>query len=146
MNANNPEKPARNPYDLDALAKTWGDMLSMSADITRALAEKAKAKPLQNTSLDPFHLRDGYLSVLEQILQKPEKLTESQLALWQNYMTLWESTLKKMSGGESIDIIAHDPADRRFKSESWHQDALFAFIRQSYLLTAKWLAQQAAAV
>lgn len=135
------DKPAHNPYDLNALAKTWGEMIGLSADFARVLAEKSADQPPHGAGFDPFHLQEGYMALLERILEKPDRLSESQLALWQNYLSLWEATLTRLSGGQAPDTVDYDPSDRRFKSESWQKDALFAFIRQSYLLTARWIMQ-----
>lgn len=138
--AENPQNQT-NPYDLDKLAFTWGEMLTMSGELMREMAEKAKTNPVAETPMDPFNLRDAMMSLFDRMLQQPEKLTEAQFALWRNYLTLWDSTLTKMTGGEAKDIIEAEPGDRRFKAEEWHKDAMFGFIRQSYLLTAKWLQQ-----
>lgn len=130
-----------NPYDIDKLAFTWGEMLRMSGELAETLTEKAKANPLGEAPIDPFNLRGASMAMLDNMLQQPEKLTEAQFTLWRNYLTLWDTTLTKMTGGQAQDVVEADPSDRRFKAEAWHKDAMFAFIRQSYLLTAKWIQQ-----
>lgn len=130
-----------NPYDLDKLAFTWGEMLRTSGELAQTVAEKSKHNPVGETPIDPFNLRGAAMAMLDHMLKQPEKLTEAQIALWQNYMNLWDNTLTRMSGGEAKDVVESDPADKRFKAEAWHKDALFGFIRQSYLLTARWLLQ-----
>ncbi|MBU6234742.1 MAG: class I poly(R)-hydroxyalkanoic acid synthase [Alphaproteobacteria bacterium] len=105
------------------------------------MAERSKTNPVGETPLDPFNLRGASMAMLDHMLQQPEKLTEAQFTLWRNYMSLWDSTLTRLTGGHAADVVESDPADRRFKAEAWHKDALFGFIRQSYLLTARWLLQ-----
>ena len=138
-----PESPAPqdNPYDMDKLAFTWGEMLRTSGEIAQAMSERAKKNPVGEAPVDPFNLRDAYMAMLDRMLQHPDKLTEQQFTLWKNYMTLWDTTLTRMTGGKAADVIEADPSDRRFKAEAWHKDALFGFIRQSYLLTAQWILQ-----
>ena len=36
-------------------------------------------------------------------------------------------------------MIEADPKDRRFKDDAWKENAVFDFIKQSYLLTARWM-------
>jgi polyhydroxyalkanoate synthase len=52
-------------------------------------------------------------------------------------MGLWENTARKMLGGEAPDVIAPAPGDRRFRDKDWQENEIFAFIKQSYLLTAR---------
>ncbi len=128
-----------NPYDLDRMAGTWAEMMRLSGKIAGAMAEKQRRHDWGQTPLDPFNLRQGWTTMLERMLQHPEKLTAAQFDLWRNYVTLWDSTLKRMTGGKADDVVTHDPSDRRFKSPAWQEDALFGFLRQSYLLTANWV-------
>jgi len=132
-----------NPYDLDRMAQRWSEMMRVSGDIAAALAEKTEKQQASwaDAPIDPFNLRDGWMAMLENVFQQPEKLTEAQLDLWGKYMTLWDSTMVRMTGGQSADVIETDPADRRFKAPAWKQDATFGFIRQSYLLMSRWLMQ-----
>lgn len=138
-----PEQPqsTANPYDLDALARTWGEMLRVSGEVARTMAEKTESRLRAGTPVDPFNLREAWLGLLDNMMQRPDEMTEAQLDLWRNYMALWDATLVKMSGGAAPDLVEPDPADRRFRADAWHKDALFGFIRQSYLLTARWILQ-----
>src|SRR6185312_12634507 len=51
-------------------------------------------------------------------------------------MTLWESTTRRLLGGDAPIVIEPSPGDRRFRAEEWRQNEIFNFIKQSYLLTA----------
>jgi polyhydroxyalkanoate synthase len=50
--------------------------------------------------------------------------------------TLWEATAQRMLGGEAPTLVEAAPGDRRFRAGEWHDNEIFAFIKQSYLLTA----------
>jgi polyhydroxyalkanoate synthase len=80
------------------------------------------------------------------LLQNPEKLMEQQLALWQDYLQVWQHTTQKFLGEESAPPVAPDTRDRRFKDPAWQESAVFDFIKQSYLVTARWLQQTVADV
>lgn len=129
-----------NPYDLDRLARNWSEMLKLSADFAALFAQKTEAAPAAFTPgmMDPFNLQGAWMRVFENMMNAPDKITQSQFNLWRGYMGLWDQALGRMTGKKSDDIVPADPSDRRFRGEAWHNDALFAFIRQSYLLSARW--------
>lgn len=138
--AKNPStEPEFDPFDLNHMAKTWGDMLRVSTDMARMVAEKNERGDWQPINLDPFNISGAYADALNHMMQQPEKLTESQFELWRMYRSLWDSALVKMTGGQAADLIGPDKTDKRFKSEAWTRDAVFSFIRQSYLVTSQWL-------
>ena len=55
----------------------------------------------------------------------------------------WHTTTQRMFGAEVEPVIVPDRGDRRFKDAAWNENALFDFIKQSYLLSAKYLLQVA---
>jgi len=73
----------------------------------------------------------------------PVKLWEKQMGLWQDYLSLWQNTTERLLGEEKEPVIAPDSKDRRFKDRAWQENAVFDFIKQSYLLTARWLQHSA---
>jgi polyhydroxyalkanoate synthase len=73
------------------------------------------------------------------MMANPAKLMQAQIGFWQDYMTLWQNTARRMLGEAPAPVIAGDPKDRRFKDEAWHEHEVFDFIKQSYLLSARWI-------
>ena len=88
---------------------------------------------------DPFNIGAAFLEMTARMMADPAKLMQAQMNLWQDYMTLWQHTTQRMLGQESEPVIAPAPDDRRFKHAEWDESHLFDFIKQSYLLTARWL-------
>jgi len=129
------------PFDLDRMARDWGDIMRLSGDLARDWVEKGEKNGWATASMDPFNLQGSWFQMVDSLLQKPEQFTHAQFGLWRNYMTLWDNALTRMTGGNATDIVENDPTDRRFRNEAWHRDAIFGFIRQSYLLTSKFLMQ-----
>jgi polyhydroxyalkanoate synthase len=66
---------------------------------------------------------------------------QAQLSLWNDYMTLWQRTAQRFLGANAEPVIAPPAGDRRFRDRAWDDNTLFDFIKQSYLLTARWLQQ-----
>ncbi len=93
---------------------------------------------------DPMHIGETLIELTKYYSSNPEKLIEKQTHLWQDYMTLWQNSSRKMMGDESVSpIIEPQKGDKRFKDSEWQENHIFDFIKQSYLLSAKSLADAA---
>ena len=134
-----PGQSPENPFDIDRMTKEWGDIMRLSGDLAQNFIKKGETGDWP--SVDPFNLQGSWLAMVDQMMQRPAQFTNAQFGFWKNYMALWDSALTRMTGGQAQDIVENDPSDRRFRNELWHRDALFGFIRQSYLLSAKYLTQ-----
>jgi polyhydroxyalkanoate synthase len=82
-------------------------------------------------------LARSFVELSQRMIANPGKLVEVQVAFWKDYLTLWERTSRRMLGAEVTPVIEPAPGDRRFKDEDWARSAVFDFIKQSYLLTAR---------
>ena len=85
----------------------------------------------------------AFLEMLSRLMSQPHELVQAQFGLWQDYMRLWQHTTQRMFGVEVEPVIVPDRGDRRFKDAAWNDNALFDFIKQSYLLTSKYFLQAA---
>src|SRR3954468_4367694 len=92
-----------------------------------------------NSSADPLHIGNAFLELTTRIMSDPVKLVHAQMSLWYDYMTLWQRTTQRFMGHEAEPVIVPAKDDRRFKDSAWDENTLFDFIKQSYLLTARFL-------
>jgi poly[(R)-3-hydroxyalkanoate] polymerase subunit PhaC len=89
---------------------------------------------------DPLNVGRAFLEMTARMMANPAKLVEAQVNLWRDYMTLWQNTTRRWLGGEeTAPVAAPSPDDRRFKDAAWDENQLFDFIKQSYLLSARWI-------
>jgi len=88
---------------------------------------------------DPLNVGQAFLEMTAKMMSDPTKLVQAQMSLWQDYMKLWQRTTQRMLGQEAEPVVAPSREDRRFKDAAWSENSLFDFIKQSYLLTARWL-------
>src|SRR3546814_2835743 len=79
------------------------------------------------------------MEMTQRMMADPAKLGQAQMNLWQDYMRLWQSTAQRMLGQEADPVATPDKGDRRFKNPEWDENELFDFVKQSYLLTARWM-------
>ena len=91
------------------------------------------------TGLDGTKLGGTFVEMLTRLMSQPHELVQAQFQLWQDYVRLWQSTTQRMLGADVAPVIVPDRADRRFKDAAWNENALFDFIKQSYLLSSKYL-------
>ncbi|WP_448203494.1 PHA/PHB synthase family protein [Azospirillum sp. sgz302134] len=88
---------------------------------------------------DPMGVGHAFLEMTTRMMADPAKLMKAQMTLWQDYLTLWQRTTQRFFGQEAQPVIAPAKDDRRFKDSAWDENTLFDFIKQSYLLSARWM-------
>lgn len=71
-------------------------------------------------------------------LKEPKRAFSAQAELWRGYMDLWSSAMRRMAGQEAKPTISPRPGDRRFRDPDWSEHPFFDFVKQAYLLTARW--------
>jgi polyhydroxyalkanoate synthase len=109
--------------------------------LARQRADGGAASP------DPLNLAGAFFEMTAKLMTDPAKLVEAQVSLWNDYMRLWQHTAARMLGTpEPAAIIEPAAGDRRFKDAAWQDNAVFDFIKQSYLLTARYLQKTATGV
>ena len=88
---------------------------------------------------DPLNVSGAFMELFTRLAGDPLGLMEKQFGLWQDYMHLWQKTAQRAIGDEQPPVIRPDSKDRRFRDEAWEQNAVFDFLKQSYLLSARWM-------
>ena len=85
----------------------------------------------------------AFLDVLSGYVSDPSRALDAYGALWQGYVGLWQGAGRRLLGYETEPMIAPAPGDRRFKDPAWRENLAYSMIEQIYLLTSRWLEQQA---
>lgn len=88
---------------------------------------------------DPMNVGEAFMEMTRHLMMDPHKLVQAQVELWQDYMTLWQNTTRRLMGEEIAPTVAPAHDDRRFRDAAWEENSMFDFIKQSYLLTARWM-------
>ena len=136
-NAKSPDLPLA---DLEALSA----ILIQTAEKMQPMFQDFMSKIDWNfgdAPLDPLNIQQAYTSFFQKLYEDPDRLADMQVQYVRNWMALWQESTKKFMGHPGADLYTPDQSDRRFKSESWHDSALFDFIKQSYLMTSRWMQQ-----
>ena len=123
--------------DAAELTATLGKIAAQSQ---RLVADFVARQSDQNDSdADPLNIGDAFLQMTQRMMADPARLAEAQVELWNGYMTLWQQTANKMMGKDVDPIAVPDEDDRRFKDADWDENPVFDYIKQSYLMTSKWM-------
>ena len=88
---------------------------------------------------DPLNIGRTFFEMTARMMAQPQHLLQAQVQLWQDYLNLWQRSARRLFGHEAEPVAVPTKDDRRFKHEAWSENQLFDFIKQSYLLTARWM-------
>jgi polyhydroxyalkanoate synthase len=120
----------------EVIGRSMADIAERSQRIVGDWLERqSKTTP----SADPLNIGRAFMEMTAKLMQNPARLVQAQLGFWQDYVTLWQNTTRRLMGIETGPVIAADPKDKRFKDEAWQQSEVFDFIKQSYLLSARYV-------
>ncbi len=129
------------------------DMAQISQEIlemTRRNQEtfiEALANPMDAMrKLDPLNIGGTMTEAAQHMRFDPARMVQANLELWQKHMALWQSVAQKMAGQASQPVARPERGDRRFLDPEWDTNPLFDFIKQSYLITSRWLVSTMATV
>src|SRR2546426_3928477 len=95
---------------------------------------------------DEFGIARAFMDLYARMLAKPWKLAEMQTKMFWDYVALWQSTVLRMLGKEARPVAVPAKGDNRFCEADWHDNVLFDYIKQSYLITARHLLDAVASV
>jgi polyhydroxyalkanoate synthase subunit PhaC len=137
-NDNLPPDPATPPqFRLPDPALVTRTMSEVAERGQRIVTDFLKRQSEQGGEVDPLNIGGAFLEMTARLMQDPARLMQAQLGLWQDYLTLWQNTARRIFGEQVGPVIAEDPRDRRFKDDAWRENEVFDFIKQSYLLSAR---------
>ncbi|MBB4267171.1 class I poly(R)-hydroxyalkanoic acid synthase [Roseospira visakhapatnamensis] len=88
---------------------------------------------------DPLNVSEAFLDMTARMMANPAKIMEAQFNLWQDYMALWQNAAQRWLGQETEPLVRPDKSDHRFRDDMWQENEVFDFIKQSYLVTSRWM-------
>jgi polyhydroxyalkanoate synthase subunit PhaC len=134
--ADKPDRDAKMPDPLQ-MSQMMTDIAERSQRVVADFL--SRQTPMAFGNPDPLNLGQAFFDMTARMMQNPARLVQAQISLWQDYMSLWQSTTRKMLGEPSEPVATPADDDRRFKDALWDENYVFDFIKQSYLLSARWL-------
>jgi len=133
QNADNADKQIPSPEDMAA-------SMAKIAERSQALVTSFLSnQPGTMGMADPMNVGQAFIELTQQMMANPAQMMQAQMQLWQDYMGLWQTTTQKMMGAEVDAVAAPASDDRRFRDSEWDESIVFDYIKQSYLLSSRWL-------
>ncbi len=119
------------------LGRSMADVAERSQ---RIVGDWLKRQSQLQPSPDPLNIGSAFLEMTAKLMANPAGLMHAQIGFWQDYMTLWQNTTRRFMGLNGVaPVIQPDPTDKRFKDQAWKESEVFDFIKQSYLLCARYV-------
>jgi polyhydroxyalkanoate synthase len=122
--------------DPSVLGRSMADIAERSQ---RLVGEWLKRQAHEDHAADPLNIGRAFMEMTAKLMANPAKLMQAQLGFWQDYVTLWQNTTRRIMGIETEPVIDAKSSDKRFKDEAWKENEVFDFIKQSYLLSARFV-------
>ena len=130
------------PEALSRLAEELTDIAERSQRLIADFTENADKLNTGETQQEFMLIGQTFMQYAMKLAENPIQMIEAQADLWAQYSSLWQNTLQRMTGNEAEPIATPDAGDRRFKDAEWSNNIIFDYIKQSYLLTSRWLVDQ----
>jgi poly[(R)-3-hydroxyalkanoate] polymerase subunit PhaC len=132
-------------FDPVKLAESLAAAAEKSGKLMGEFAARNAGKPAAS-AIDELGLGKAFMELAANMLANPLRIAEGQMRLWRDYMDLWQNSMLRMMGGQPLPTVAPARNDKRFKDAAWHENFLFDYVKQSYLIAARWLHDQVANV
>ena len=122
---------------------TW-DPLVLAAQL-RNIAEQSQLLMQRFVSHQPNAIKFGiggtstlgfdFFELMTRMMTDPVAVARAQIDLFYNSLDLWQKTAERMLMLRARGADA--PKDKRFKHPEWSENAIFSFVKDSYLVAAK---------
>jgi len=97
--------------------------------------------------IDPKTVASTVQEFVPKALANPTALIKEQAALWSDLTLLWQRTASRALFGTTAEpVISPAPQDKRFKNDAWSDNWYFDWLKQSYLLMSRSIANSVAGV
>jgi polyhydroxyalkanoate synthase len=127
--------PAEQP-DSNQFAQTLAEIALRSNHIVKEYLA-TQAKQSDEKPVDELGVGKAFSDLAGKLMTDPFKLAEASMRMWHDYFMLWQNTMKKAMGEESVPVAEAPKSDNRFRGELWQNNMIFDYIRQSYLIAAQ---------
>ena len=127
--------------DFDALSEYLTDISGKSQDVIKEFFAKG-TNPRQlsgNMDADPLNVGDAFQEMMKGLSADPGTVMQRQFNLWGDYAKLMATMSRRMAGETVQPAIEPDATDKRFTHEAWVENPMLDFVKQSYLIFARWL-------
>ena len=124
------------------LQQRIGRMLERTTKLWAESLDRGVGSAGKKLRPDPLHTVPVMSKVAKDYWDHPEKMMEAATNYWTEQAELWARIAQRAMGENVEPMIEPSRGDKRFKDEDWQNNPWFDYLKQSYLLTARWLGDQ----
>ena len=122
------------PEAIDALT----DIARRSDNLFRLHAERLKADDGYQV-VDPRTVASTFQEFARAAEFDPALMVKEQFTLWTDLTLLWQKTATRILFNAPFEpVIEPAKQDKRFKNETWRENAFFDYMKQHYLLVSRY--------
>ncbi len=129
----------------EELAKVAHDVAERSSKILGDFVQR-QTEDVSALVRDEMGIAKAFMDLYARMTANPALVINMWIALWADYLRLWQASWMKLFGVHAPPVIQPDKNDARFKDEEWSRNFVFDFIKQSYLITARHIRESVAKV
>jgi polyhydroxyalkanoate synthase len=135
-----PEMPNA-PHNAERFAQNMGRAAELWQHVLAGLVKHHISKPHIGHT-DPISYAESMMQGLRHASIDPVRFVQTNLGAVSEYARLAHATTSRLLGREpDTPPPATTSHDRRFKDGAWHENGWFDYVRQSYLINARWLTE-----
>jgi len=137
------KKPMTDSTEHPIDAHAFAENLARASDIWQRIAQACVSNQLNRPATlghsDPISMAESAMHMMKNVTIDPDRMVQSQLALMNDHLKLWGWWANKLLGKEQAPFVEAPARDRRFADPTWTSSAAYDFIKQQYLVNARWL-------
>jgi polyhydroxyalkanoate synthase subunit PhaC len=126
--------PVPDPVEL---GEAWLRLAGRGQDLMAAFLKNQSEGTGDKAVLDPFNVSGAMVEMGARLMTDPTPVLRAGADFWHESLRILEHTALKLRGVDAPPVVMPARGDRRFQDAAWDQNAIFDFIKQSYLLTSR---------
>ena len=127
--------------DPERFALNMARMVEQAGKAASAWAEPREKGEIRDSVAEPVvDMVKTFSKLSEYWLADPQRALEAQTRLFAGYMSVWANAIQRVGPNKESyeDIVKPERGDKRFQDPEWGRNAFFDFLKQAYLVTARW--------
>ena len=135
------DRPGQDKADSasERMAGTMVDVAERSQRLVLDFLSRHGPEIASPSNPDPLNIGNAFFEMTARMMSDPVRMAQAQMSLWQDYLGLWQNAAARVMGLNAESVAEPERGDRRFKDAAWADNQIFDFVKQSYLLTSRWL-------
>lgn len=127
--------------DFDTLSEYLTEVTGTSQEVLRDYFARQQDMRRYTGELpnDPMNVGEAFQEVMKGLSADPGTVMQRQFNLWGDYAKLMASMQRRIAGEQTKPAITASEGDRRFAHPAWEENPMLDFVKQSYLIMARWL-------